>query len=75
MLLLIDSKKVYGGDRLTVKSESFFDLKVKKYEDQNDLYKLIPEIIKNIGARRNFFIDDRTINDSKILFRKLFHTI
>lgn len=63
-LLALDSKMVYGGDNLSLKSEKFFDETIPLYEDEKDLYKNIPRVLKNLGARRIIEIDNVEVNDS-----------
>lgn len=63
-LFVLDSNKVYGGDRLTLKSETFFNNLVPPYKDEKDLYKNIPRVLKNLGARRTIEIDNVEVNDS-----------
>ncbi|MFA7589140.1 MAG: hypothetical protein WCY22_02135, partial [Acholeplasmataceae bacterium] len=67
-LLALDSPRVYGGDRLTLKSESFFEKNVPQYIDQTDLYKDIPLTLKNLAARRYFNINQIEINDHNRLY-------
>lgn len=63
-LFVLDSKRVYGGDKLTLKSEKFFDSFAEPYKDEKDLYKNIPKVLKNLGARREIVIDNVEVNDN-----------
>jgi hypothetical protein len=51
MLLMLDSKKTYSGDRLSLKSEHFYDMMATRIEETADLYKLIPAQLRKLASR------------------------
>lgn len=62
-LLALDSKFSYSGDKLSLKSQDFFNREVSSYKNIKDLYKNIPLTLKNLAARNIFMIDDTKITD------------
>jgi len=75
-LLALDSRFVYSGDRLSLKSENFYEKDVPLYKKNKDLYKDIPLALKNLAARRVFFIDDTEINDkNRVHYLKIYLSI
>ncbi len=50
-LLLLDSKRTYGGDRLSLKSDSFYAKILVDFEETSDVYKIIPSTLKQLAAR------------------------
>lgn len=62
-LLLLDSKKQYGGDQLSLKSESYFSSLSLEQLDTSDLYKSIPKTLQNLASRKNFTIGDIHVTD------------
>lgn len=67
-MLALDSKRVYGGDNLSLKSESFYDENVPLYYSQKDLFKDIPLTIKNLAARRNFVLNQIEVTDQNRMY-------
>lgn len=63
-LLALDSSKSYSGDKLSLKSDDFFEMTVQKYEETKDLYKKIPKVLKNLAARNIFELDGVIVDDS-----------
>ena len=51
-LLLLDSKMVYGGDNLSVKSDAFYERQTSKSKETADLYKMIPFILKKTRSKK-----------------------
>ena len=79
-LLALDSKREYGGDKLSLKSDDFFKKNASPIIETKDLYKKIPNIFKNIAARNNFIIDGIEINDTNraeylTIYLKLYENI
>ena len=63
-LLLLDSKKIYGGDKLSLKSESFYENQTRNISETNDLYKSVSYIIKGLAARIHMSIGDIEITEA-----------
>ncbi len=63
-LLLLDSKRTYGGDRLSLKSDSFYDKKLADFEGTSDIYKIIPSILKQLAARVPFKLGSMDVNEN-----------
>lgn len=61
-LMVLDSKKVYGGDRLSLKSDGFFQKIWEKTPETNDLYKSVPDILKKMASRVDFSIGDLRVD-------------
>ncbi len=57
-LLLLDSKRTYGGDKLSLKSDAFYEKQVSGFKKTTDLYKNIPLILKQLAARSDVLIED-----------------
>ena len=75
-LLALDSRFVYSGDRLSLKSENFFDKHVPLYKKNSDVYKDIPLALKNLAARRKFTIDDTEIDgQNRLYYLKIYLSI
>lgn len=67
-LLTLDSKKIYGGDQLTLKSKSFFQDIIEKEIDTNDIYKTISSVLRKLATRElmtigNLIVDDHNRTD------------
>lgn len=62
-LLLLNSNKQYGGDKLSLKSEYFFSKIELEITDINDLYKLIPFTLKKLATRSDFMIGEIYVNE------------
>lgn len=63
-LLLLDSKRTYGGDRLSLKSDSFYTKKLANVEESSDLYKIIPSTLKQLAARVPFKVGSIDVNEN-----------
>jgi len=62
-LLLLDSPKTYGGDKLYLKSSAFFNQKEAALNSNHDLYKIVPHILKKLAMRTNFYLGNIEINE------------
>lgn len=62
-LLLLDSKRTYGGDNLSLKSDSFYTKKIGILKNTSDIYKIIPANLKKLAAREYFQIGKIDVND------------
>ncbi len=62
-LMILDSNKVYGGDRLSLKSDAFYDKIIDKEISTNDIYKTISFTLKKLGTRVTMVIGDLEVND------------
>lgn len=62
-LLLMDSMKVYGGDKLSLKSDKFYNNIIDKTHETNDLYKTISYTLRKLAARVSFKIGNLEVND------------
>lgn len=63
-LLLLDSKRTYGGDKLSLKSDSFYSKKRIDLAESSDVYKTIPWTLKQLAARVPFKIGSIDVNET-----------
>lgn len=56
-LLMLDAKRVYGGDRLSVKSESFYAERLAALQKSEDIYRVISATLLRLAARERFVMD------------------
>lgn len=63
-LMLLDSKYIYGGDRLTLKSDKFYDEIIDSIKETNDIYKTITYILRKLGARISMKIGNLEVTDA-----------
>jgi len=61
--LLLDSKKTYGGDKLTLKSEHFYAEQIMTIEETKDLYKTVSSTLKKLAARISMKIGQIEVTD------------
>ncbi len=61
-LLLLDAHKQYGGDHLSLKSDTFYLNLENNHMDENDLYKLIPKTLQTLASRSNFILGSIIVN-------------
>jgi len=61
-LLLLDSKNVYGGDKLSLKSHDFYLDLMDQTKDTKDVYKNIIYTLRRLGARIDFNIGEIQVN-------------
>ncbi|MFH2116658.1 MAG: hypothetical protein ABII85_01300 [Bacillota bacterium] len=62
-LLLLDSKKTYGGDQLSLKSNLFYEKQIAKIEETNDLYKTVSYTLKKLSSRIPMNIGDIEVSN------------
>lgn len=62
-LLLLNSKRTYGGDQLSLKSGQFYDHKLASMEESSDIYKTISAVLMKLAARITFKIGNIEVND------------
>jgi hypothetical protein len=74
-LMVLDSPRVYGGDRLSLKGEGFFQKEMPKIAETNDLYKTISHHLKKLASRTDFFIGNLHIDATNrtILIQNYLH--
>ena len=63
-LLLLDSKRVYSGDKLVLRSEEFFRTLQKEDVNSRDLYKRVPFLLQQLASRKDFLIGDLAVNQT-----------
>jgi hypothetical protein len=74
-LFLLDSKRTYGGDRLSLKSQDYYDQRISRLKDTDDIYKTISNTLRRLAARLEFKIGSLQVNEANrtVLIRNYIH--